>query len=125
MVTLAKNKWIWIGAGMILLLFYFIFDPVNSPWMPQCIFHRLTGLQCMGCGSQRLVHSLLHGDFQGAMQANTLLFFSIPFLLFLGWLEISRKRHPVLYRRVHSVKVIIAVSATLVAWLILRNYLGI
>ena len=46
-------------------VFYFAVDPATFPFMPQCVFHRLTGLQCVGCGSQRMLHALLHGDIAG------------------------------------------------------------
>ena len=122
---LKGNKFLWIAAGGALLLFYFIFDPVNFNFIPQCVFHKLTGLQCMGCGAQRMVHALLHGDIRGAMEANLFLFFSIPWILFFVWVEIFRLKFPGLYRKLHSVWVIITISAMLVAWLIVRNILGI
>lgn len=116
---------IWIAAGVVLLLFYFIFDPLENRWMPQCIFYKITGLQCMGCGSQRMLHSLLHGDLKGAMEANLFLFFSLPFIVFLIFVELSRTRYPGLYKKVHSLGVIITATAMLVAWLFVRNILGI
>ena len=125
MILSKSPKSLWIVGVTIFLLFYFIFDPVKFGWMPQCFFHKVTGLQCMGCGSQRVVHALLHGDLPGAFQANALLVISLPFLVFLLWLEFSRTSHPTLYRKVHSLPLIIGVSAILIAWLILRNLLPI
>lgn len=40
-----------IGAGIAVAVVYFLFDPLESPYMPQCLFKRLTGLSCPGCGS--------------------------------------------------------------------------
>ena len=79
----------------------------------------------MGCGSQRMIHSLLHGDIPGAFHANALLLISLPFLLFLGWTELYRKKYPSLYRKIHSLRVIIIISVMLFAWLIIRNILTI
>ena len=110
-----------LGVVGIVGIFYYLFNPLENSWMPQCVFHKLTGLQCMGCGAQRMAHSLLHGDFRGAFQANALLLCFLPFLGFLVWVEFNRVSHPLIYRRVHSRWVIIAVSAILTAWLILRN----
>lgn len=93
--------------------------------MPQCVFHKLTGLQCMGCGAQRMAHAVLHGNFREAMEANIFLFFSLPFLAFLVAVELGRTRFPNLYRRVHSVWVMIIISAMLAAWLIVRNIYSI
>lgn len=119
-----QNRFILI-AGICFLLFYFLFDPVKYGWMPQCFFHKFTGLQCMGCGSQRVIHALLHGNISEAFKANALLVVSLPFIMFLLWLELSRSRHPELYARIHSKGLIITVSAILIAWLILRNILSI
>lgn len=111
-----------IGAiALALAAFYYFFNPLETSWMPQCVFHHLTGLQCMGCGSQRAVHALFHGDFAGAWKANMLMVIAMPFLIFLLALELKRKRYPALYARVHSVGVIIAVSVILLAWFFLRN----
>ena len=125
MLVTNRSKYLWIAGIAVFLLFYFIFDPTKYDWMPQCLFHKFTGLQCIGCGSQRVIYSLLHGDVSGAIHSNALLVFSIPFLTFLLWLEIFRTKHPVLYCKVHSLPLIITVSAILIVWLILRNILHI
>ena len=122
---ISPGRWIWIVAAVFILLFYFIFDPLQYGWMPQCIFHKVTGLQCMGCGSQRVIHSLLHGDISGALRANALLTLSRPFLCFMVWLEFSRRRHPVLYRKLHSQTIIIITAIILLAWFVVRNLLKI
>ena len=123
--TFTKTKVLWFFGGLCLLAFYFIFDPLESSFMPQCVFHKITGLQCMGCGSQRVIHALLHGDFASAWEANRFLVLALPFLAFLIYVEMTRLKHPALYKSVHSLPVIIIVSATLLAWLILRNIYGV
>lgn len=123
-MTLTKTKAALLVLGCLLLLFYFLFDPSESWFMPQCIFHKVTGLQCMGCGAQRMVHALLHGDFRSAFHANAFLFCSLPFIFFLGWVELNRKRLPRLYAKCHSMAVIITVAILLAVWLVLRNLLS-
>jgi hypothetical protein len=49
-------------------------------FFPECPFHKFTGFDCPGCGSQRAVHALLRGDIAGAADLNLLLVLSIPFL---------------------------------------------
>lgn len=120
----SRNGWIWISVLAAFLLLYFIFDPLESRWMPQCLFHKFTGLQCMGCGSQRVVHHLLHGEVREAFMANALLVCSLPFIIFLVWVEVFREKYPRLYARVHSRSLIITVGVVLALWLILRNLLG-
>lgn len=106
-------------------VFYFVFDPLEWSFMPQCVFHRLTGLQCVGCGSQRMLHALLHGDFPGALRANAFVFLSLPAIAFLVWVETQRKKRPELYRKVYSTALIVIVGILLTAWMVVRNLLGI
>lgn len=115
----------WLAIAGAILLFYYLVDPVQSRFIPQCLFHRFTGLQCVGCGSQRVLHALMHGDFAGAFRANALLVVSIPFLICLVLLEINRKRYPGLYAGVHNKWFIITVGGVMILWMIIRNLLGI
>jgi hypothetical protein len=64
------------SAGAVL----FWFDPGRSAFYPTCQFHRLTGLQCPGCGSLRAMHHLLHGRLAAAFHFNALLVMSLPVL---------------------------------------------
>ena len=48
----------------------FFFDPALTPFYPQCAFHRLTGLNCPGCGATRGLYALLHGRWRQALQDN-------------------------------------------------------
>ncbi|MDE6337608.1 MAG: DUF2752 domain-containing protein, partial [Muribaculaceae bacterium] len=83
-------------------VFYYLFDPMESRFMPQCLFHRLTGFQCMGCGSQRMIHALLHGDIAGAFAANAFGLVLLPFIVFMIWTETQRTKRPRLYQKVFS-----------------------
>ena len=125
--TFSRSYKIFILAAAIFCigLFYFIFDPMESKFMPQCIFHHFTGLQCIGCGTQRMAHYLLHGEIAEAFKANALVTLSIPFIIFLLWLELTRLRHPKLYSRVFSIPVIWTIAGILILWLIIRNIIGI
>jgi len=64
-----------------LLWAYFVLDP-KQHFFPKCPFLWLTGLKCPGCGSQRAVHQLLHGNFLEALSLNFLLVVSFPYVLF-------------------------------------------
>ena len=118
-------KWLLTAATGGLLLFYFLVNPSDYSWVPQCVFHKVTGLQCMGCGAQRMIHALLHGDFAGAFHANAFLLISLPFLGFMVFVEFNRKRYSSLYSRLHTLPVIITISSLLLIWLIVRNFLGV
>jgi hypothetical protein len=65
-----------VGASAVV----FFFDPTKSNFYPVCTFHRLTGLNCPGCGGTRALHALLHGDFSTALRDNALFIFALGFL---------------------------------------------
>lgn len=50
----------------------FFFDPARHTFYPVCQFHRLTGLNCPGCGMTRALYALLHGDLLTALHDNAL-----------------------------------------------------
>lgn len=47
--------------------------PEDSPLLPACHIHRLTGLLCPGCGTTRALRALLHGDMALSLRQNPLL----------------------------------------------------
>jgi hypothetical protein len=57
--------------------------PETAWWMPPCLFHKLTGLYCPGCGTARGLHKLLHGDILGALRLNALTVAAVPLLAYL------------------------------------------
>jgi len=57
-----------IGAGAVV----FFFNPSTHGFYPVCLFHKLTGWNCPGCGGTRSVYALLHGNFALALKDNAL-----------------------------------------------------
>jgi len=51
----------------------YFFNPSAHHFYPVCQFHRLTGLNCPGCGGTRALYALLHGDVPTALRDNALL----------------------------------------------------
>ena len=50
-----------LGCGLLLALFIiYRVPPEQNRFAPPCLFHKLTGLHCPGCGGTRAVHALLH-----------------------------------------------------------------
>ena len=82
-----------------------------ADWLPKCMFHKLTGLYCPGCGGTRALSSLLHGDLKASLHNNLLL---IPGGLTLALLTV--KQNISLNRRAA-----IAIVAIIVAFTVLRN----
>ncbi len=81
-----NQKILW-AAGAIALTALFLFDPERTGVFPKCPFLSLSGWKCPGCGSQRAVHALLHGQIPQAIGFNALLVLSIPYLLLGAWVE--------------------------------------
>lgn len=118
-----KNLLLWCALPftLVLALYYFFFDPVSTSWAPKCITYSLTGLQCPGCGSQRMMHALFHGDFEAAWHFNPFLICFLPVIATMAFAAATRTRFPRLYSMVNSLPVIIGVAVSLVLWTILRN----
>ena len=69
-----------IFSVLILIGYYFLNK--NYHFAIPCIFHKVTGLYCPGCGTTRLLFSLLNGDIKGAYNYNRLVFVMLPFFVF-------------------------------------------
>lgn len=57
-------------------IYYYRVDPADGG-VP-CMFKLITGYDCPGCGTQRALHAVLHGDISGAWHFNPMIFFAIP-----------------------------------------------
>ena len=62
--------------------FLFLFNPAVSKIFPPCIFQKLTGFYCSGCGTLRALHQLLHGNVAAAFGLNPLAVLCLPFLAY-------------------------------------------
>lgn len=63
----------WVALGVSGLAVLGWGDPTSPTWPLRCPSFALLGIFCPGCGSQRAVHSLLHGEFGAAFAYNPLL----------------------------------------------------
>ena len=79
-------------ALLMLAAVFFIFDPAQGGFYPTCMFHKLTGLNCPGCGSLRALHHLTHGEFIAAFHCNPLLMILLPLAAFSGLRRLQRGR---------------------------------
>jgi hypothetical protein len=81
-----SHRVLWIGAvcaiGIIATAILYLFDPTRAGFYAPCLFHRLTGLYCPGCGSTRAMHQLLHGHVILAFRLNPLMVLSLPFVAY-------------------------------------------
>jgi hypothetical protein len=62
-----------VALGIAAIIFFF--NPTTYGFYPVCQFHKLTGLNCPGCGSTRALYALLHGNFSTALRDNALFVF--------------------------------------------------
>lgn len=63
---------------------YFLLDPTQVMIFPPCLFHEWTGLDCPGCGAQRALHQLLHGNVIAAVRLNAMFVLSLPLFAWMG-----------------------------------------
>ncbi|WP_417855502.1 DUF2752 domain-containing protein [Xanthomarina gelatinilytica] len=102
-------------------LFYF-WNPANNSLFPKCFFYSLTHLYCPGCGSQRAIHQILHGNILTGLNYNYLIGFLTLVLSYMLYVYIAQEylKKPIknlLYKPL-ATKVILVV---VVLFWILRN----
>lgn len=110
-----------IAALLVFGIIYYALDPSQSGVFPRCTFLTLTGYKCPGCGSQRAIHALLHGDVVGAFKYNALLLISIPWIALCLYAETQRIRNPRLYTRINAPQLMWLFLITVLLWWLLRN----
>lgn len=100
---------------------YYIFDPSTNTFFPRCPFYALTKLKCPGCGSQRALHEMLHGNILDAVKYNALLVFSVPFIAFALYIELNKNKYNQLYVKLSSRQFATTYFVIIIIWWILRN----
>lgn len=68
------------------LCFFYCCDPMQQSVLPPCVFHEMTGWNCIGCGGTRAFHLILHGRILESLRYNLL---CIPFLGVFSYIVIS------------------------------------
>lgn len=62
-------------------ILYYVFGKFTGLYIP-CLFYKVTGLYCPGCGVTRMFYALSEGNIYQAFRSNEIVFILIPFLLF-------------------------------------------
>jgi hypothetical protein len=108
---------VFVGASAVI----FFFNPSRYGFYPVCQFHRLTGLNCPGCGATRAFYALLHGKFLLALKDNALFVGSIfGGMIWSGVFAIQKWREPETFFYL-SPKLLWSFLAVAIVFSILRN----
>ena len=93
------------------------------PWLPGCVFHKLTGLHCAGCGMTRAAYATLHGRLGEAFRLNPVGMVLLPLaslgvlIEVLGWV----RGRPLPFRMTVGKHGAWALGMTIIAFWALRN----
>lgn len=106
-------------------LAYYILVKIAGFALP-CVFNKVTGLYCPGCGITRMVLALASFDLAGAFRCNALVMIGAP-IMFVFWL-----RHTVIYIKSGKeealskaeIVLIVAICAASAVFTLLRNLPG-
>lgn len=127
-MNLFKRKYIIIAIIILLAVvipIYYWFDPSQYDFMPKCVFKTLLHIECPGCGFQRALHALLHGDIRASLAFNPFLIVSIPILIIACTNELIITHSQTTARTFRLIKInkwILHVYIVLfLAWFVIRN----
>lgn len=109
-----------------MFVYYFV-NPLNEMFPLHCIWKDLTGTECPSCGTQRALHSIMHGEIMKALRYNCFFVISVPYaavVVLCSWYN---------YKNIFGkIKLIVFDSLVLkiytllyFLWWIIRNVFGI
>jgi hypothetical protein len=81
-----KDRTVFLVSFLLIALLVvclYFYGPRQGGIYPPCLFHKITGLYCPGCGATRALHELLHLHISASLDYNLLFVILIPFLI--GW----------------------------------------
>jgi len=116
--------YIIFGACITLVLIVlFFYDPAtHKNFYPPCMFYKLTGLFCPGCGFLRAFHQLLHFNLIRALDYNCLSVFLLPLIIIELLNEIVfRIQKRKIYQLFIPQKFIFVLLILIILFFILRN----
>ncbi len=80
---LQRKRTLFAFGVVTLLIFFYFFNPAHSLLAPKCFFKLFTGYDCPGCGAQRSLYALLHGQFAQAISYNYFFVIAVPYFLLI------------------------------------------
>ena len=127
-MTPKHRKHIGILTAAVLLALaavYFFFDPNTEGVFPKCAFFVLTGWKCPGCGSQRALHALLHGDIAGAFHMNMWIPVAAIYIVLVMIALFFSNRNSRYSKIVTNDYLFATFLLFTIAWFVLRNVYGV
>lgn len=112
-------KFILAVVAVAITAYYFFVNPDEKNFGFQCLFYKITGLYCPGCGGQRAFYHLLHGDLALAFQNNLLIFTVLPLVSVKFYEEFFEKK--LMLNFIYSPKFLAVLIAFLITFTVLRN----
>lgn len=112
-----------IAVAAVVVICYAFGDPVGDGYAPRCLLKTITGYDCPGCGFQRALSSILHGDWTSAWHYNPFLFFAIPIGTVYAIVELCPGRLCKMRKILLSVPFTMSLLVSIVLWWVLRNLL--
>jgi len=112
---------------VLMIVIYYLFDPTGQKWFPKCPFYWLTGYKCPGCGSQRVIHDLLHFNLTAAFRENALLVIALPYILLAFLFDYAglKTRWPYVRKVLFGFNAILVLLVIVFSWWVIRNILAI
>ena len=92
---------LFVTAVVIAAVLIYNNPPGHSKFYPPCIFKKLTGFDCAGCGSTRACYHLLHGNVLRAANHNILMMLFIPVMI-IGFVYIFTGRLAALWQKINK-----------------------
>ncbi|WP_417428657.1 DUF2752 domain-containing protein [Halpernia sp.] len=98
-------------------------NPLSNSFLIKCPFKTVTGLDCPGCGSQRAIHEILHGNFKQAFSYNPLFIIAIPYVftgILFEWFSLKYK-FPRTRKILFGANAIYVIGIIIILFFIFRN----
>ena len=93
----------------------------DAVWVPKCMFHQLTGLDCPGCGSQRAIVAATHGRWADAWHLNPALWVGLTIAFIYTMFPYRQPPRRRVERILYSPTAYLSIAAAIVIWTIARN----
>ena len=127
-ITEDMNKLLLVKKTLIglttiaLICFYYAVNPSANYFGPVCALKSASGFQCWGCGGQRALHELLHGNFHKAFDLNALVFPVLILCAYVLYAELFS--HQPSYRLLKRKEIQISAIILIAGFTFFRNIAG-